>query len=34
MSETLLAEDRQRCRDAVSHTFDVDAESAQVFVNE
>ncbi len=34
MSETLLAEDRQRCRDAVSRAFDVDVESAQVFVNE
>ena len=26
MSETLLAEDRQRCRDAVWHTFDVDVD--------
>jgi hypothetical protein len=26
MSETLLAEDRQRCGDAVEHTFDVDID--------
>jgi hypothetical protein len=26
MSETLLAEDRQRCGDAVEHTFDVDVD--------
>jgi hypothetical protein len=26
MSETLLAEDRQRCGDAVQHAFDVDVD--------
>jgi hypothetical protein len=33
MSETLLAEDRQRCRDAVQNAFDVDVDHLLPILN-